>query len=203
MYLASRWLFRNLSRLELVAAWIVILVLIGVFARYMFVVFARAEQTMIERSVTNINTALKYTAGLAGMQGKYGIIKQLAEGNPMLLGSRYESELPFGELPVQDEPHLSLPPALSVPSGYGGTVTGSELDGLERGRWYYDEAEGLLIYLVRNTEFFVSELEGVPRIRYEVRLDYTDRNGNGEYDPGMDDYHSIRLESRDVFRWVH
>ena len=72
MELAHRWSDRNLSRLELISAVLVLAILIGVFSRYILVVFSSAEQSMVNSTVININTSLSYRAALLILEGEYG-----------------------------------------------------------------------------------------------------------------------------------
>lgn len=202
MYLVPRWADRNLSRLELVSAWILILVLIGTFARHMFVVFARAEQSMVERTATNIRTALKYRAGLAGMEGDYETIREIASENPIEEIKSLEPEDLIKRAGENSDQYLAAIPSLSTPSNYGGEITDAQIGTAKKGYWYYNTADETLVYIIRNNEFFVSDLGGPPRIRFRLTIDYTDRNSNGQYDPGIDIYHSIGLTPVDAYKWV-
>ncbi|MEX2524891.1 MAG: hypothetical protein WD750_08035 [Gammaproteobacteria bacterium] len=203
MYLASRWLFRNLSRLELVAAWIVILVLIGAFARYMFVVFARAEQTMVERTVMNINTTLKYQVGMARMRGDYEHIGRIVLGNPVEHVRSFNPSYPLEGNGMEIELSLASLPALSAPSNYAGEIDDMNLESARKGNWYYNKNDGTLVYIVRNNEYFVTDLEGPERLRYRLDVDFEDTNNNGKFDPGVDALHGIGLNSMDEYKWVN
>jgi len=202
MFLVPRWADRNLSRLELVSAWVLILILIGTFSRHMFVVFARAEQSMVERTATNLQTALKYRAGLAGMRGHYETIRQMANENPIKEIQSFHLDDLIAEAGGPKEGHVSSIPSLTIPSNYGGEVDDVELKKAKKGYWYYNTIKGTLVYIIRNNEFFVSDLQGPPRIIYRITIDYTDRNGNGEYDPGIDIYHSIGLTHVNAYKWI-
>lgn len=203
MYLASRWLFRNLSRLELVAAWIVILVLIGSFTRYMLVVFARAEQTMVERTVLNINTALKYQVGMARMKGDHEYIGRIVSGNPVEHVRSFNPSYPLDGNGMKIDPSLASLPALSALSNYAGEIDDMDPESVRKGNWYYNKNDGTLVYIVRNKEYFVTDLEGPERLRYRLDVDFEDRNDNGKFDPDVDALHGIGLNSMDEYKWVN
>ena len=69
MELMHRWSDRNLTRLELVMALLIMFILIGAFSRHVLIVFARAESTMINTTVMNMNTTLQYYAMNAALKG--------------------------------------------------------------------------------------------------------------------------------------
>ena len=98
-----RWIDRDLSRLELVIACSIILVLVGVFARHMLLVFARAEQSMVNRTVINIDTALKYQAVFFIMKDDYRDLARLADLNPMdtMQGGQMDTMLSSGVMKEQ------------------------------------------------------------------------------------------------------
>lgn len=203
MYIASRWLFRNLSRLELVAAWIVILVLIGSFTRYMFVVFARAEQTMVERTVMNINTALKYQIGMARMKGDHEYIGRIASGNPVEHIRSFNPAYTLEADGMEMAQSLATLPAVSAPSNYGGEIDGTDLDSVRQGNWYYNKQDGTLVYIIRNDEYFVTDVEGPPRLRYRLDIEFEDINDNGKFDPATDSLRGIGLNSVDTYKWIN
>src|SRR3990172_9018853 len=80
-----RWSDRNLTLLELSAALLLIAFFIGVFARHVLIIFARAESTMISATVININTALQYHAMFAVMKNDVGKLAELETTNTMHL----------------------------------------------------------------------------------------------------------------------
>ena len=83
MELAHRWSDRNLTRMELVMAILLLAILIGTFSRYALVLFARVEKSMLDRTVININTALNYRASMAVMRGQYDELQFLIKMNPI------------------------------------------------------------------------------------------------------------------------
>jgi hypothetical protein len=70
------------------------------------------------------------------------------------------------------------------------------------GAWYFNRSEGTLNYRVRFGDDFVGGNPEAPLlIRFQIRLDYDDRNRNGRYDPALDSLRSIGLVSLDDYRW--
>ena len=83
MQLAHRWADRNLTRLELVLALIILLLVLGVFMRSVLVVFARAEQRMVESTIINLGTSLNYHASMAALRGDYEELPKLERRSPI------------------------------------------------------------------------------------------------------------------------
>lgn len=89
-----------------------------------------------------------------------------------------------------------------VPTNYLGEVDGVDPKTLEDGNWYFDKSGGTLVYLVRNKAFFQGGLSDPPRARFAIRLVYTDRNGNGRYDAGIDKIEGVRLAVLEPYQWT-
>lgn len=200
MELAHRWGDRNLTRLELVVAILILAIMIGFFSKYALTIFSRAEQSMVNRTVTNINTALSYRAVLAVLQDDHDELEKLMKMNPFV-----EMHLPPKideyDLKPNDIP-LSMGGELVVtPSNYARVIYAGDEDSLEKGKWYFNQAELLLVYVINNTELFTSEIEGSPRIRFRIALDYNDRNGNGQYESTIDEFRNMKLTSIDQYQW--
>ncbi|MEO1925314.1 MAG: hypothetical protein ABGY08_04900, partial [Gammaproteobacteria bacterium] len=83
MELTHRWGDRNLTRIELVISILILALLVGTFSKYMFAMFAKAERTMVNKTVVSINTALHYRASMMVMRGQYDELQLLLKVNPM------------------------------------------------------------------------------------------------------------------------
>ena len=202
MRLMHRWIDRNLSRLELVIAWTIILVLIGVFTRHMLLVFARAEQSMVNRTITNIDTSLKYQAVFSIMKEDYKSLARLGTMNPMdtMQGEQMDEMLRQGA--VTAEQVTSGYTSLIRPANYIGAFDAPDPDAMQKGVWYYDTDRHELVYIVRNDEFFSDSVKGASRLRFKVEVEYTDNNGNGVFDPPVDTYQSVHVVSVDHDKWA-
>jgi len=154
MELAHRWGDRNLTKMELVMALLVLAVLIGTFSRYVLVVFSRAEQSMINSTVININTALNYRAAMAVMRGEYQELETFEKKNPM---EEMRSNIDINDL---DMTMNGIPlvlggaSSISAPANYGGEINAYTIESMEKGKWYFNQDNRHLIYLISNNEFF-------------------------------------------------
>lgn len=193
---AHRWISRDLSRLELVVALLIMALLIGVFVHHALRVFAHAERSAVMVTVTNINNALLYRSLMLAGNNNWEGLAGLAKVNPMAL-MRGRSGEPLrkegAELRITD-------PDVAV-GNYLGEYYDPDPSTMKGGSWYFDRNGRLLVYLVNNDEFFISDLEGPARIVYQIRLEYEDVNGNGVFDPPPDEFGSVRLVERSNTLW--
>lgn len=202
MELAHRWIDRNLTRLELVVAWIIIAVFIGIFMRYMLLVFARAEHVMVETTITNINSSLKYHAALAALNKDKDFLTRIRTESPYRIIETAQQAYYTREGPSASVSNIQLKSFLAVPENYIGVLFNPDPSDIDAGLWYYDMTDNTLNYRVRNSEFFYSDQNGVPLIKYRVTFDYSDVNGNGSFDTNIDVYHSIELRRVGNYIWV-
>ncbi len=89
-----------------------------------------------------------------------------------------------------------------VPANYLGALDHPDPRTLEDGNWYFDKRDNVLVYLVRNKGFFEGGMQDPARARFTIRLVYTDRNGNGRYDTGIDSVEGLKLAVVEPYRWV-
>ncbi len=194
-----RWSDRNLTLLELSAALLLIAVFIGVFARYVLIIFARAESTMVSATVININTALNYHAMFAVLNKNRDKLAALETMNAMNMGRAPLTRTDTGEHGHNE--FLNQQFHHWMPGNYIGEFAAPDPDRIPGGKWYFDVAENMLVYRVNNPEYFYSELEGAPRIRFRVRVEYKDVNADGKYDPAIDNFRTVKLESQEHYEW--
>jgi hypothetical protein len=200
MELAHRWSDRNLTRMELVIASLVLALLIGFFSRYVLLVFAQAERSMMNRTVININTALNYRASMMAMRGQYDELQFFIKMNPMQeMQSRPEiNDFDNGVNNIS----LALSgSSISSTSNYGGIIASDNPDTMEKGKWYFQQDDHVLVYRVSNSEFFSSDLEGSARVRFRIKINFKDNNANGQYNQKIDEFHSVKLQSIDQYIW--
>lgn len=79
-----------------------------------------------------------------------------------------------------------------VPENYLGEVSGVDPANLPTGNWYFDSAAGELVYLVRHTDYFRTELPGPPRMVFRTELVYNER----------DELAGVRLRRVNAFVWA-
>ncbi len=200
MELAHRWRDRSLTKLELVVAILILAILIGSFSRYVLVIFSRAEQSMINSTVININTALHYRAAMVVMRGQYRELELLEEMNPME-EMQASPEINDPNLTFKNISLAPLTGTAFAPANYGGVMNAYTMGSIEKGKWYFNQDNRYLIYLVSNSEFFFSDETGLPIIRFQIMIDYKDRNSNGKYDPERDEFQTMKLHPVNHYQW--
>lgn len=197
MELAPRWISRDLSRLELVIALLVMAILIGTFVNHALRVFAHAERSSVMVTVTNINNALLYhSLSLIG-KNKWRELADMEYMNPMQLLRGRSDEL----LRSDKDAGLKISDSNSPVGNYLGEFDGPDVSTLEHGKWYFDTSENNLIYMVNNDEYFISDMEGPARIVYQVVIDYEDVDSDGLFDPSSDEFSSVKLVEISSTAW--
>ena len=88
-----------------------------------------------------------------------------------------------------------------TPKNYLGEKEGVDPAKLDDGSWYFDKQDKVLVYLVRHKGFFTGELSNPPRARFALRLVYSDKNGNGVFNPGVDAIEGMRLSPVEPYSW--
>jgi hypothetical protein len=199
--LFSRWSDYQLSRLELVFAIIVILVLLSMFLNRMVVMLAQAERVLVENTIVNLNTSLRFYAAHKQMTANSAALSDVHHGNPVrLLEEQPDNPVPMRAGSEQMAAMLSVRSTTALPN-YAGEMTETEAVNLHGGSWYFDPEQRALVYLVRNAEVFRSNLPGPARIRYRMVLDFQDMNNDGRYS-GVDKYNDLGLKPLDDYQWL-
>lgn len=88
-----------------------------------------------------------------------------------------------------------------LPPGYRGSLSSGQAGSVQRGEWYFDTDNRLLVYRVRFAEAFHSEAAD-DRASYRVVLRYGDRDGDGRFDQDRDELYGLDLLPQGEFRWV-
>jgi len=196
----GRWHDRNLSRMELIIVCIILMLLIGYSYRYASTVFSNVEQSMVERTVLNINTALNYQAAMLIITGQYEKLNLMQIANPM--------DLMQGKVDIYDFYHKkndmktvlhNISP--TKPDNYAGLIASDNLHTMEQGKWYFQQDAYVLVYSLRNSDNFLSDLPGPARIQYRVKLDFRDNNDNNQYDGVIDEFTGIKLKPLEDYQW--
>jgi hypothetical protein len=199
--LFRRWSDYQLSRLELVIAIIMILVLLSMFLNRMVVMLAQAERVLVENTMVNLNSALRFYAARLRMTANAEALSNVQHRNPVkLLEEKPESPESIEAGSEQLTAMLSVRSSTALPN-YAGEMTEAEAVNLKGGSWYFDPEQRSLIYRVRNAEVFRSDLPGPARIRYRMVLDFQDLNNDGRYS-GEDKFNNLSLEPLDDYQWL-
>lgn len=139
--------------LELVVV-VLVASIVGVVAlNYYYKLLVDVERTTMERDLGIIRSAVGMQVAGHYVAGKMATLEALAATNPMDL-------------------------LAEQPDNYDGVVEYLRPD-LILGRWYFDQSNGRLVYLVRNRFYFESELTLPDRAEFELVTDYSERSEGG------------------------
>jgi len=201
MYIAGRWADRQLSRLELVVAVIVISLVLYILMLKMLKIFAAAERSLLTTTVVNINTAMQYRAAWYMLQGDYSELEIMQQMNPLAMGEIDSAWL-------KPEKTLEVPSQIlagivdvRLPGNYLGEMDRVNPEDIDGGHWYFDRQEQKLVYRVDNDEYFDSSLSGPARVEFNVIIDYVDTNSDNRFNPHIDEYRNIRLRAINDYEW--
>lgn len=202
MQLAHRWASRNLSRLELAAAVIVIATLCTVFMGRGLRLLALAEEQAVRASVLNMNSSLRILFYRMIVDGRAAEVIRWQGANPVALmqgwGTTTDMETAVAH------PELARFGTMTGAMGmdYAGERNARDPAAIGRGQWYFEQADGTLVYRVRNDEFFRSLLQGPARVRYRLEVRFDDPDGDGAYNPATDTITDVGLVALDEFTWI-
>ena len=178
MVFEQRRLSRPLSRIELAVSILLISMFIGIFIQKILVLTAAAEATALELMVRNMRIGVMTRVAELLIEGNYAGIAGLVESNPMSV--------------------MNTPARVyrgKSPDGIDGNI--------ESGVWYYDAQQRLLFYDVINEDYFRTEGTIPGRVRIKFRLNYEDRNINGNYDEGIDNPRGVSVVVLDRYEWTY
>ena len=198
----ATWIVRRLSSLELVISILLVATFIGVFSNYALVLFARTERSVLNATVANIKVALRRRLLVARINHDDDFYLQLTHLNPM--NDMQAIRIP--NVGVGGDKTVSLIgydyPIVDTPPGYIGELDDPELASIGGGAWFFDRTDSNLVYVVRNTEYFVGQPGVKPSIRFKVVINYDDRDQNNEFDPNVDEFYSAEFVSLHHYEWV-
>ena len=193
MYIAHRWIDRNLTRLELIMALTLIAVFIGYFLRETENLFDAAEQRLIDGTVANIQTALSLQSAIYQARGDTASVLAMEGMNPFEVMSASPTDM-NAFVGTALEGVRARQYAISAPANYAGVIDFSSGDEtLEPGKWYFDISRRELVYSPRSSGSEVNPWGRAPLLRFTVRVEFDDRDGNNVYNPGTDGTPLVRL----------
>ena len=164
------------SLLEMVIVIVIISVLLVLAISRLLALQVDAERVTMESVAGVLRSAIGMKVAESIVRSKVADLKAYAGSNPMDL-------------------------LAEVPHNYLGELDGVDPATLEDGNWYFDKRAKTLVYLVRNKGFFTGGLPNPERARFAVRLVYSDKNGNGVFDPGIDEIEGLRLSPMEPYSW--
>ncbi|MBI1732543.1 MAG: hypothetical protein HYR49_07210 [Gammaproteobacteria bacterium] len=202
MALAHRWTSRNLTRLELVFAITVIALLMGAFLQRGLRVFAIAEERSLQATVLNLNSALRILLYDLVISGRTAEVAQWQGANPVRLLESAGASPNLETMMAYPELARFHAVAAGLGARYQGEFVSPDAALVEDGKWYFDMADSVLVYRVRNHEFFRSALPGPPQIRFRLEVRFDDLNGDGQYNPELEPATDVTLRTVDEYRWT-
>ena len=168
---------RGFSLIELLVVVLIVSILMVVAISRLLALQVDAERVVMESTVGAVRSAL-------GIKVAELIVKQKVSALPA-----YESKNPMSLL-------------AEVPKNYLGEMEATDPHALEKGSWYFDKPSQALVYLVDNTGYFSGGVDDPPRARFKFRVVYTDTNGNGVFDNGVDPIEGLRLAAIESYKWT-
>lgn len=133
-----------------------------------------AEKVAVEQSLVSFNSAINLEIAERVIETGMDSITEMGNTNPV----SYLSETPYNYIGLKSETNARQLPVET---------------------WYYDPQLNILVYKIKNVKYFVTDLPGVPRIRFKIVSVYNesrDRKRN----------HVIRgvsLQSLDGYQWIY
>ena len=164
------------SLFELLVVIVIVSILMVIAISRLLALQVDAERVVMESVVGAIRSGL-------GIKVAQAIVKQNVNSLP-----EYENSNPMNLL-------------AEVPVNYLGEFEAPDPYALEKGSWYFDRSSRMLIYIVDNTAYFSGGVAEPSRARFKIRVVYTDANGNGIYDSGIDAIEGLRLAVVEPYRW--
>ena len=176
-YVGGRFGQRGFSLLELAVVLVIISVLLWVIGTRFFHIQVFAEQAVTEQVVSALERGLGTKVAEFHVKGDSKRLEALAASNPM--------------------DYLA-----KTPKNYLGVLRRPKPAAIQGGHWYFDAGNRVLVYQVRNAEQVEGGARNPVRLRWAVRLQYEDRNGNKTFDPGIEQAAGVQLVPLEPFRWT-
>ena len=167
---------RGFSLLELVIVIVMISVLLVLAISRLLALQVDAERVAMQTVLGTLRSAIGIKVAEDIVKMKVADLRSYQDANPMKLLAQ-------------------------LPPNYLGEFDGVDPATLEDGNWYFDKRAGMLVYLVRNKGYFIGGQPNPPRARFVMRLIYSDRNGNGVFDPGVDSIEGLSLDPVESYSW--
>ncbi len=165
------------SLFELLVVIVIVSILMVIAISRLLALQVDAERVVMESTIGALRSAL-------GIKVAESIVKQKVSALPA-----YEGSNPMNLL-------------AEVPGNYLGEMEGTDSYTLEKGSWYFDKPARTLVYIVDNTGYFSGGMDNPPRARFKIRLVYTDADGNGVFDNGVDPIEGLQLAVLESYKWV-
>jgi prepilin-type N-terminal cleavage/methylation domain-containing protein len=161
---------RGFSLFELVVVVLLIGVLMSLAMDRLMRMQVDAERVSVQYVIGALDSAINLQVADIVVRQGLGAIRSLEKQNPMTYLSK-------------------------TPANYTGIVVDDATDWQRASGWYFDSDKKILVYTVKNTDYFQSSVNGRPRIRLQLRLIYQSDGENRSI-------RGIKLQSLDEYRWL-
>lgn len=171
---------RELSLLEMMLVLIVVFIFMIIFVYRLDKLVTYVEYVSFQTTLNNLRQGMSNVLIEKVMNRDYSGIAQLENINPFIaaagapLSHKQVNRISQGGNSAQRNTPIER---------YLGELSAPDISSLPLGHWYFDLATGELVYLVENPGELVTDLSGMPRIRFRPGLRYEDDNGDGRYTP--------------------
>lgn len=149
----------------------IISVLLTIAIRHLWPLQAEAEKVAMEQVVGNLRSALGIKVADYFVRNDLAGVRSLTDTNPM--------------------DRLS-----EVPKNYLGALSVANPDSIPGGSWYFDVPGRILVYRVRNQDYFRGGLGQPARVRFSIRVVYEER-GRGKKEVA-----GVTLVALEPYTWV-
>ena len=170
---------RSLSRFELILAVAVIGILVTVFINRVLFMTAVAEARSLDLAVNDVRKGIMLFVAVQLIEGRYENISAAAVSNP-------------------------VDKIIEPPVHYAGEFDVVSAKSVGFGNWAYEKSSGRLVYYVLNRDYLklgdLNENE-MGRLILDLVLHFTDSNGNGRYDEGIDRPEGLGLQILEQPNW--
>jgi prepilin-type N-terminal cleavage/methylation domain-containing protein len=152
---------RGFTLLELIIVIILVILLFLVAFDRLLPLRGQAEATHVDSTVGTLRSALGMTTAQRILDHGISELSEMNGINPMALLAK-------------------------APDNYIGEIESANDEAVQRGQWYFERTTDRLGYRVRYPQYLKPPADETVHLTWRVTLRFTDKNGNGEYDPDID-----------------
>ena len=166
------------SLLELVVVICIISVLLVLAITRLWALQVEAEKVAMEQVLGNLRSAIGMKVADFLVRNDMAGVRSLTGSNPM--------------------DRLS-----EVPSNYRGALNGANPDTIAAGSWYFDVPAKVLVYRVRNQDYFRGGIGQPAQVRFVIRVVYEERGRRTNGETSKNEIAGAMLVALDPYEWVN
>lgn len=167
---------RGFTLLELIIVIILVVLLFLVAFDRLLPLRGQAEAAHVGSTVGTLRSALGMTTAQRVLDDGISQLSEMNGSNPMGL-------------------------LAETPDNYIGEIESANDEEVQRGQWYFERATDRLGYRVRYPQYLEQPVDESVHLTWRVTLSFTDKDGNGAYDPGIDAVHGLDLRALHDRAW--